>query len=111
MITSGIVGVVATASFSLVIASALDPTPAGNGGFTTLALPWESGLNTPAGMGSPSVGSTTAHKLFAAGAGGRFFPGKTRRPGVAGKKTFPFGGGAGFPEQTATPGAQGALRG
>ena len=30
--------------------------PAGSGGFTTLALPWASGLNTPAGIGAPFAG-------------------------------------------------------
>jgi hypothetical protein len=39
IITIGIVGVAAPASFSTVIAKALASTPSGSGGFTMLALP------------------------------------------------------------------------
>ena len=56
IITIGMVGVAAPASFSTVIANALASTPPGSGGFTRLALPWASGLNNPAGIGAPFAG-------------------------------------------------------
>jgi len=52
----GIVGVVDPCSGSTVIAKALASAPAGSGGSTTVALPWASGLKTPAGIGAPVVG-------------------------------------------------------
>jgi hypothetical protein len=46
------VGEVAPASFSTVMAKALASAPAGSGGFTAVALPCASGLKTPAGIGA-----------------------------------------------------------
>ena len=60
------VGAADPASGSTVIANALASTPGGSGGFTTVALPWESGLKTPAGIGEPVRGATTAHRRAAA---------------------------------------------
>ena len=56
IITIGIVGVVLPCSGSIVTAKALASTLTGNGGLITMPPPRASGLNTPAGIGAPSVG-------------------------------------------------------
>ena len=50
------VGAAEPMSGSTVTANVLASTSAGKGGFINVALPFESGLNIPAGMGAPEVG-------------------------------------------------------
>src|SRR5215467_8898850 len=57
--TMGIVGEVLPVSGSIVMANALACKSFGKGGMSTLALPWESGLKTPTGIGgAPLVGTS-----------------------------------------------------
>ncbi len=70
-ITIGIVGTNDPCSGSTVIANVLASTPGGNCGLITVALPWTSGLNTPAGI------SATVHKPSAEATSANCWPGKS----------------------------------
>ena len=71
----GMVGVGDPASGSIVTAKAFASVPVVMGGLITIALPWASGLNIPAGMGAPFMGiATKAHTTFAAAASACCWP-------------------------------------